>query len=355
MNVRLPQAEFDKSKIYEKLEFIPQPEGYSKELPWIVQLQIAATNGKQYQNSIGKLDWYPEYNLPVHKVNDGLMLDIGTGWGRWLIAGANKGYTPIGLDLRLEFCRASLQTLMNQGKKGYVVAGDLQALPFSDCSFDLVWSFSVIQHTAEKRLDNCLNEIFRILKPDGFTLLEFPNRNGFRNKRGPAKRNRFLEDDINSWHVRYYSIEEYRGKFEKVFGNFNYDVHSFLGIGTLPEDLKYVTTRNKIGCLVSLAVTNTSRILPFLKRHADSIYVKATKELSKYNIAQDTEASKLKDKIIHSKVNNLDLVPLLCCPIHKEPLTLSDSREFLVAEKARIKYPVIDDIPILIASEAVKV
>ena len=29
--------------------------------------------------------------LPVKKVSTGLMLDIGTGWGRWLVAGAVKG------------------------------------------------------------------------------------------------------------------------------------------------------------------------------------------------------------------------------------------------------------------------
>ncbi len=355
MKPNISQAEFDKSKIYENLEFVPQPKGYSGRLPWVVQLQIAATNGKQYKDSVGKLDWYPQYNLPVPGVAKGLMLDIGTGWGRWLVAASNKGYTPVGIDLRLEFCKASLQTLKNQGKKGYVVAGDLQTLPFSNDVFDLIWSFSVIQHTAEERLDNCLNDIFRILKPDGFTLLEFPNSNGFRNKRGPAKKNRKLYDDINSWHVRYYTIEEYRKKFEKVFGNFNYHVHSFLGIGTLPEDLRYVSFKNKLACAVSLTATAVSKRFPFLKKQADSIYVKARKKESLRSGESNHELNEFKNRIGTVEFNNLDLVPLLRCPVGKGPLILSDNKEFLISENARLKYPVIDSIPILIASEALAV
>jgi len=108
---------FDRQRIYEKLEYKPKPANYSGKLPWIVQQQIALTNGKQYADKVGKLIDYPVYELPVSAVKEGLMLDIGPGWGRWLIAGANKGYIPVGADLRLEFCEAALATLRASGKK----------------------------------------------------------------------------------------------------------------------------------------------------------------------------------------------------------------------------------------------
>ena len=56
---------------------------------------------------VGKLTDYPTYELPVKNISAGLMPDIGTGWGRWLVAGAAKGYIPVGIDLRLEFCQAA--------------------------------------------------------------------------------------------------------------------------------------------------------------------------------------------------------------------------------------------------------
>ena len=40
----LNDSEFDKSKIYEQLEYLPKPQGYNKNIPWTVQQQISATN-----------------------------------------------------------------------------------------------------------------------------------------------------------------------------------------------------------------------------------------------------------------------------------------------------------------------
>ena len=108
--------EFNRSKIYERLQYQPEPQGYSKRIPWTIQNQIAGTNGIHYIDRVGKLSEIPEYELPVKKVTGNpLMLDIGSGWGRWLIAGAKKGYIPVALDLRLEFCETQQEVLRLSG------------------------------------------------------------------------------------------------------------------------------------------------------------------------------------------------------------------------------------------------
>src|SRR5690606_32321540 len=125
-------------------------------------------NGIHYIDRIGKLKRYPIYEVPVPTVTGNkLMLDIGCGWGRWLVAGHNKGYIPIGIDLRLEFCETARQVLNDLNKSGYTVVADLENIPFRDNIFDLIWSFSVIQHTHINRLTNCLSHINRIIKSDG--------------------------------------------------------------------------------------------------------------------------------------------------------------------------------------------
>ena len=43
----------ERSKIYEKLDYTPQPPDYKGKLPWTVQQQIAATNGIQYADRVG--------------------------------------------------------------------------------------------------------------------------------------------------------------------------------------------------------------------------------------------------------------------------------------------------------------
>ena len=344
---------FNRQKIYEKLEYTPKPKSYAGKLPWIVQQQIAATNGKHYTDKVGKLMDYPIYELPVSGVEKGLMLDIGSGWGRWLVAGANKGYIPIGVDIRLEFCEAALTSLNALGKTGYVLVGDLKNLPFKSDIFDLVWSFSVIQHTHKKRLLNCLEHINRIIKMDGYTLLEFPNKYGIKNRFGNVQATEAEKDDYNSWEVRYYSIDEYREIFEKIFRNFQYKNHSLIGIGILKDDLKYVSFKNKILSGISLFGSMLTNIIPGLTKISDSIYIKAYKdkntseEGTSINSIQLFNASHNLDPS-----NNLNLIHILRCPVSGGDLTISEDRKKIISQNASLTYPVINNIPILIAGEA---
>src|SRR5215813_1867028 len=171
--------EFEKSKIYEKLKYEPQPAGYTSKIPWTVQQQIAATNGIHYLPMIGKLAEYPIPGIPLPPATrpDQLLLDIGCGWGRWLVASGEKNYIPVGIDFRLEFCETGLSILKDRGLQGYTAVADLKQLPFKSETFDIVWSFSVIQHTHLTRFQSCTSDIARILRKDGYCKLEFPNKN----------------------------------------------------------------------------------------------------------------------------------------------------------------------------------
>jgi len=350
LNTDKYDIEFDRRKIYEKLDYKPQPLNYNGKLPWTVQQQISATNGIQYGDRVGKLKGYPTYELPVKNVEQGLMLDIGTGWGRWLVAGAAKGYIPIGIDLRLEFCQTAQQTLVASGKTGYTVVADLKEIPFKDDLFDLVWSFSVIQHTHKDRMLRSLENIKRILVPGGYTKLEFPNKNGVRNHSGPAKKYASQASDYNSWKVRYYTIGEYKNIFSKIFKNFSFSNHSFLGIGVLKEDLKYVSVMNKILCGVSLAGSLLTKIIPLFKYISDSIYVEAFKEgegekhdsLNAFYEAHNQDPA-----------DNLNIVHLLQCPISGKALKLTPDRNYMITYDGSIQYPIIEGIPILIRSEII--
>ena len=282
------------------------------------------------------------------------MLDIGSGWGRWLVAGANKGFIPIGADLRLEFCQTARQTLKYFGKNGYTVVADLKKLPFKPGIFDLVWSYGVIQHTHKDRMLSCLSDINKILANDGYTYLQFPNYKGFRNYYfGPVKTSELQRNNCNSWAVRYYTIDEYRQFFENEFGNFYFEDHCFFGIGIFPEDLKYVSFKNKILCSISLLMSGLTKIVIPLKYISDSIFVKADKnpksEIDE-NITRSVDLFDLTHK--QNPENNLNIVPLLACPVSGDGLKLNDTGTELISQKAGLAYPIKDEIPIMIASEA---
>jgi ubiquinone/menaquinone biosynthesis C-methylase UbiE/uncharacterized protein YbaR (Trm112 family) len=340
-----------KDRIYEKLIVEPEPAGYKGKIPWVVQQQVAATNGIHFLNSIGELNEYPIPEIPVSEGGPGkLLLDIGCGWGRWLVAAFRKNYIPIGIDIRLEFCETSRTVIRDNGGSGYAVVADLQQLPFQNNSFDTIWSFSVIQHTHYKRLVSCLSEIERTLNVGGYCFLEFPNSKGFRNRFGPASKPNNM--NFESWDVRYYSPQEYREIFSKYFDNFQYHNHSALGIGILPGDLKYTRgfkNRSLVG--LSRALSKIADLIQPLKQFSDSIYIKA----SKSGHSQMSTSEKLSAFLAAHQLNpadNLNIVHLLQCPASHTALRLSEDRAELISREAGLAYPIVNQIPILISSEA---
>jgi uncharacterized protein len=341
-----------RERIYERLDTIPRPESYKGKIPWVVQQQIAATNGIHFLNSIGSLSEYPIPEIPLDNAkNDGdLLLDIGNGWGRWLVAAANKNYIPVGIDLRLEFCETARKVLHANGENGYSLVADLQNLPFLSYVFDVVWSFSVIQHTHFDRLTRCLSHIERILADNAYCFLEFPNRKGIRNRFGPAAKPN--NSDFDSWDVRYYTPEEYRKIFEVFFDNYKYFNHSVLGIGILPGDAKYARgLKNKAIIHASRTLSNLAELIPSIKSIADSIYIKSVKhgpaDLLSRNAKQSFMGAHHKDP-----TNNLNIIHLLRCPVSGQPVVLSDDHTEVICFPARLAYPIKNDIPIMIPSEA---
>lgn len=340
-----------KDRIYEKLSTHPEPAGYSGKIPWIVQQQVAATNGIHYVNSIGELNEYPIPDLPVEAGKpDSLLLDIGCGWGRWLTAATRKNFIPVGIDLRLEFCETARKVVQDNGGNAYTVVADLQQLPFKNTVFDVVWSFSVIQHTHYKRLISCLEQIERILKTGGYCFLEFPNKNGIRNRFGPAAAPNNM--DFDSWDVRYYTPEEYEEIFIKFFGNFNYFNHSALGIGILPGDLKYTKgLKNKAVIGLSRSLSFLVDIIKPLKEFSDSIYIRSVKTIEETGTSVGVVEKFLSAHHSDPK-NNLNIIYLLHCPHSGSSLELSGDGSELISREAGLAYPVVNQIPVMVSSEA---
>jgi len=340
-----------KDRIYEKLATLPEPPGYAGKIPWIVQQQVAATNGIHFLKSIGELTEYPIPEIPVSAAApDNLLLDIGCGWGRWLTAAGQKNYIPVGIDLRLEFCETARRVAQDNGGNAYTVVADLQQLPFRNNVFDVVWSFSVIQHTHYNRLISCLSEIERILKTRGYCFLEFPNKKGLRNRFGPAAAPNNM--DFDSWDVRYYTPAEYGEIFSRFFDNFAFYNHSALGIGILRGDIKYAKgLKNKMMIGLSRTLTHIVDVIKPLKEFSDSIYLKSTKNKEDQVPAADQLHAFLKAHR-QNPADNLNIVPLLRCPKSKTALRLSEDRSELVSAEAGLAYPLHNGIPILVASES---
>ncbi len=95
--------------------------------------------------------------------SDVLEIGVGQGTHAQLIAPRSKSFT--GIDLT-EVARAASQKRFDlNGIDGRIVQMDAEAMAFPDQSFDFIWSWGVIHHSASTQ--NVLREMRRVLRPGG--------------------------------------------------------------------------------------------------------------------------------------------------------------------------------------------
>jgi len=99
------------------------------------------------------------------------VLDFGCGDGYYSIRFADMGACEvIGIDASTSFVDIAKEKHAHDNIH-YIVANG-NALPFSDGTFDVVFSNFVIQHFQDS--SQPLKEIYRVLKPDGWLLMVIP-------------------------------------------------------------------------------------------------------------------------------------------------------------------------------------
>lgn len=98
------------------------------------------------------------------------ILEIGSGKGSMVNYLRKKGYNIIGTEISKEFIKESKEIYGKLSIKQ--MSGD--NLKFKDNSFDVVLSFDVFEHIPDS--DKHLQEVKRVLKPEGYYLLQTPNK-----------------------------------------------------------------------------------------------------------------------------------------------------------------------------------
>ena len=98
------------------------------------------------------------------------ILEAGCGMSVLMNNLALGEHNVIGLDIS----SIALRNARKKCKKPILVLGDINYLPFKECSFDLVYNVGVIEHFINPH--NPLKEFARILKPHGTVLVVVPNR-----------------------------------------------------------------------------------------------------------------------------------------------------------------------------------
>lgn len=100
------------------------------------------------------------------------VLDFGCGNGRHVYEYLDAGYhNAFGYDLQNW---VNLRDPSDRERFCFDHGADMSAIPFPDNHFDFVFSYSVFEHVLQQKL--AFSEIFRVLKPGGVSLHNFPSK-----------------------------------------------------------------------------------------------------------------------------------------------------------------------------------
>ena len=94
------------------------------------------------------------------------ILEIGCGAGTDSVEFAKYGANVTAVDLgEDQVAMTKLNMCLHDIESPNVFQADAENLPFPDNTFDYVYSFGVLHHTTDTQ--KAINEVFRVLKPDG--------------------------------------------------------------------------------------------------------------------------------------------------------------------------------------------
>ena len=238
----------------------------------VVAYLVGATSGYLYSHLIGTLERHPIPELRLPLSSGAKFLDIGCNWGRWSIAAARKGYTVVGIDPSLGAVLAARRLCIAMGLDLHFVVADARFLPFPTGSFDVAFSYSVLQHLSREDVRRVLDGLHGVLRPGGEALIQMPNRLGLRCLYHQARRG-FREG--RAFEVRYWSIPELTRVFESALGPTQLSVDCYFGLGLQRSDENLMRPLGRAAVRVSDGLRRASERLPAMRHVADSIYVRA--------------------------------------------------------------------------------
>ena len=169
----------------------------------------------QEQNWIEKPSMFAETAIQYFP-KSGRVLELGAGHGQDSFFFARQGYKVLSTDIEISSLTLNLskQSETLKEKIGVMQLDLSKPLPFEDQSFDVVYAHLSIHYFDQKTTWEIINEIRRILKPDGVFAFLTNSINDPEYHTGSL-----LEEDfflINKVTKRYFSIESTR-KFTQDF------------------------------------------------------------------------------------------------------------------------------------------
>lgn len=144
-----------------------------------------------------------KYHFAAALLGEGLVLDVGCGFGYGVAKLAHRSRLVVGVDLSSESIAAA-HTRYKRPGIGFARM-DAQQLGFRSESFDLVLCFEAIEHLTEP--ERHLEEVTRVLRHQGIYIVSTPQPSLVR------------AGALNPYHQHEFTYESFRGMLETHFGD----------------------------------------------------------------------------------------------------------------------------------------
>lgn len=104
---------------------------------------------------------------------ESIILDLGTGRGRFPFLMAEMGMKVIGVDYITDLIKINNKEVKAKGFEGRMrfIEGDVFDIPLADNTIDTVTDFGLLQHLYKEDWQKYSSEINRVLKTDGHVLI----------------------------------------------------------------------------------------------------------------------------------------------------------------------------------------
>ncbi|MBD2538438.1 class I SAM-dependent methyltransferase [Coleofasciculus sp. FACHB-SPT36] len=115
-----------------------------------------------------RLKFIFEKALSLFRAAQPRVMNIGIGNGKLEMQCVEQGWETFALDP----CETAVERLKEYGIQGQV--GYIEAIPYTDRLFDVVFASEVLEHLDDKQLELGLQEIKRVLKTNGYFIGTVP-------------------------------------------------------------------------------------------------------------------------------------------------------------------------------------
>jgi ubiquinone/menaquinone biosynthesis C-methylase UbiE len=105
------------------------------------------------------------------------VLEVGCGLGTDGINFARAGAAYTGIDLTEASIELVRRRFEIEGLNADLKVADAESLPFTDASFDLVYSHGVLHHTPDT--ERAIDELYRVLRPGGVAMVMLYHKNSY--------------------------------------------------------------------------------------------------------------------------------------------------------------------------------